>query len=263
MTEKGENLAEGTLISHLLELRDRLVKALIAVVVIFIPSVIFANKLFEVLSKPLLAQLPKGSSLIATSVMSPFMTPFKLAFFVSVFLAMPVVLYQVWSFVAPGLYRKEKKFAIPLLLTSIVLFYVGTFFAYQFVFPVMFKFFANTTPTGVQMMTDISQYLDFALTMFFAFGIAFEVPIVVVLLTLTGMVTVEKLSSARGYVIIGIFVLAAFLTPPDPLSQTLMAIPMWLLYEAGVIMARILNRGRKKDDDDAESDAADSTPDEA
>jgi sec-independent protein translocase protein TatC len=190
--------------------------------------------------------------------MSPFTTPFKLSFMVAVFGAMPVVLGQIWGFVAPGLYRKEKHFAVPLLVSSIVLFYVGVAFAYFLVFPVMFQFFAATTPHGVQMMTDINNYLDFALTMFFAFGVAFEVPIAVVLLAITGLVTVKKLSSARGYVIIGIFVIAAILTPPDALSQTMMALPMWLLYEAGIIFARLMTRGRPKPEDEAGDEAQES-----
>jgi len=184
--------------------------------------------------------------------MSPFTTPFKLSFMVAVFIAMPYVLSQIWGFVAPGLYKNEKRFAVPLLLSSIVLFYGGVAFAYFLVFPVMFQFFAATTPVGVQMMTDINNYLDFALTMFFAFGVAFEVPIAVVLLVITGLVPIEKLTAARGYVIIGIFVIAAILTPPDALSQTLMAVPMWLLYEAGLIFARLMQRiGNKPRDGEA------------
>jgi sec-independent protein translocase protein TatC len=242
MSERPEKLAEGTLISHLLELRNRLVRAFAAVFLIFIPAAIFRNEIFERLARPLLAELPQGSSLIATGVMTPFSTPFKLAFFFALFVAMPWVLYQVWAFVAPGLYKREKRFAVPLLVSSILLFYAGTYFAYKFVFPMAFHFFTASTPEGVQMTPDINSYMDFALTMFFAFGIAFEVPVVVVLLTLTGLVTVDALAKARGYVIIGIFVAAAVLTPPDPLSQILMAIPMWLLYEGGLVMARILNR---------------------
>ena len=169
---------------------------------------------------------------------------------------MPVVLYQVWAFVAPGLYRHEKRFAVPLLLSSVVLFYVGVAFAYFFVFPVMFEFFANTTPTGVRMMTDISSYMDFVLTMFLCFGVAFEVPVVVVLLVLTGMVSVDKLAAARGYVLIGIFVVAALLTPPDAVSQTIMAVPMYLLYEGGLLMARLMNRSRRADEAAAEADDA-------
>jgi sec-independent protein translocase protein TatC len=246
MSEPTENLAEGTLISHLLELRSRLVKAFAAIFVVFIPAFGYRNEIFERLAKPLVAQL-NGGKLIATEVLSSFVAPVKLAFFFAVFVAMPVVLYQLWAFVAPGLYRKEKHFAVPLLVSSILLFYVGAFFAYQFVFPTMFRFLASHGPQSMEMMPDINKYLDFTLTTFFAFGVAFEVPVIVVLLTLTGLVPVEKLSGARGYVVIAIFVVAAILTPPDPLSQIMMAIPMWLLYEAGVIFARILNRKRSAD----------------
>jgi sec-independent protein translocase protein TatC len=245
-SEEPEKLAEGTLISHLLELRDRVLRAFLAVLVGFLPCAFFSNELFTVLAQPLINKLPEGSSLIATSVISPFMTPFKLSFFVGLFLAMPVVLYQLWAFVAPGLYRHEKRFAIPLLVSSVLLFYVGVAFAYFFVFPVMFDFFVNATPDGVKMQTDISSYMDFALTMFLCFGFAFEVPVVVVLLVLTGMVSVEKLAAARGYVLIGIFVLAALLTPPDAISQTVMAVPMYLLYEGGLVMARVMNRMRRE-----------------
>jgi sec-independent protein translocase protein TatC len=245
MSQEPEQLAEGTLISHLLELRDRLLRAFLAVILVFIPLAFFANEVFTFVAQPLIQQLPKGASLIATSVISPFMTPFKLAFFVALFVAMPFVLYQVWAFVAPGLYRHEKKFALPLLVSSIVLFYAGIAFAYFAVFPVMFQFFANTTPTGVTMMTDITSYMDFVLTMFLCFGLAFEVPVVVVLLVLTGLVKVEKLAEIRGYVLIGIFVVAALLTPPDAISQTIMAVPMYLLYEGGLVMARLMNRMRQ------------------
>jgi sec-independent protein translocase protein TatC len=244
MTQEPEQLAEGTLISHLLELRDRLLRAFLAVIVVFIPIAFFANEVFTFVAQPLIEQLPEGASLIATSVISPFMTPFKLAFFVALFVAMPFVLYQVWAFVAPGLYRHEKKFALPLLVSSIFLFYVGIAFAYFAVFPVMFQFFANTTPEGVTMMTDIASYMDFVLTMFLCFGLAFEVPVVVVLLVLTGLVKVEKLAEIRGYVLIGIFVVAALLTPPDAISQTIMAVPMYLLYEGGLAMARLMNTMR-------------------
>lgn len=242
MSEEREQLAEGTLISHLLELRDRVLRAFLSVMLLFLPLAFFANDIFTFVAQPLIAQLPAGSSLIATSVISPFMTPFKLTFFVALFLAMPYVLYQIWAFVAPGLYRREKRFALPLLVSSIVLFYSGVAFAYFVVFPVMFEFFANTTPAGVRMMTDITSYLDFVMTMFLCFGLAFEVPVVVVLLVLTGLAKVEKLAAARGYVLIAIFVVAAFLTPPDAISQTIMAVPMYLLYEGGLLMARLMNR---------------------
>lgn len=246
-----ERLAEGTLISHLLELRDRLLRAVMAIVVIFIPAAIYRNDIFDRLAKPLISQLPEGGTLIATTVTGSFIAPFKLAFFFAIFAAMPWVLYQIWAFVAPGLYKSEKRFAVPLLVSSIVLFYIGIFFAYRFVFPMAFHFLTNSGPSSVKMMTDINNYIDFALRMFLAFGVVFEIPVIVVLLTLTGLVPVEKLSGARGYVIIGIFVVAAILTPPDPLSQCLMAIPMWLLYEGGVLMARVMNRKRQTQDADA------------
>src|SRR6202451_2305597 len=245
MSSEPEKLAEGTLISHLLELRDRLLRALVAVGIAFVPGMYKSNDLFSFVSAPLLAKLPQGGNLIATGVMSPFTTPFKLSFFVALILAMPYIIFQLWSFVAPGLYRKERRFAVPLLVSSIVLFYLGIAFAYYFVFPVMFEFFAHTTPKGVAMMTDINNYLDFVLTMFFCFGLAFEVPVAVVLLVLMGLVRVESLQKNRGYVLIGIFILAALLPPPDAIAQCSLAIPMYLLYEGGILMARLI--GRRKD----------------
>ena len=243
---KNETLAEGTLMSHLLELRDRLMKGLLALLVVFIPCAVFANDLYSFVAQPLLDKLPTGTQLIATGVVTPFMTPFKLAFYVSIFFAMPVLLYQIWAFVAPGLYKREKRFAVPLLVSSVLLFYCGVVFAYFVVFPVMFSYLVGTAPTGVAYMPDIAAYLDFILTMFFAFGVAFEVPVAVVLLVLTGIVKVESLGKNRGYVIIGIFVVAAFLTPPDAISQTIMALPMWLLYEGGLVMARIMQKMRRE-----------------
>ena len=239
-----EPLAEGTLISHLLELRDRLLRALIAIFIVFVPLVFFSNDLFTLVARPLIEKLPEGTSLIATSVVAPFMTPLKLALIAAIFVAMPYVLYQIWGFVAPGLYRREKRFALPLFASSVVLFYVGVAFAYFIVFPLMFGFLTTTTPEGVLMMTDISSYLDFTLLLFFAFGIAFEVPIAVVLLASTGLVKVETLQKNRGYVLLGIFVVAAFLTPPDAISQSFMAVPMYILYELGILFARYLARNR-------------------
>jgi len=252
MSEEPEKLVEGTLISHLLELRDRLIRAIVAVALAFLPCMFYSNQIFTFVATPLKEKLPKGTQLIATTVMSPFTTPFKLSLFVAVFFAMPFIIYQLWAFVAPGLYRHEKRFAVPLLVSSILLFYVGVVFAYFFVFPVMFQFFAATTPHGVAMMTDISAYLDFVLTMFLAFGAAFEVPIAVVLLVLTGVVKLEKLKENRGYVLIGIFIVAALLTPPDAVSQCIMAIPMYLLYEGGLLMARILSKMRRETSDSKE-----------
>jgi len=247
MSADPEKLAEATLISHLLELRDRLIKALMGVGLIFLPCMMYANDIFSYVSQPLQEKLPKGASLIATSVMSPFTTPFKLSFFIAAFIAMPWILYQLWAFVAPGLYRNEKRFAVPLLVSAILLFYVGVTFAYFFVFPVMFSFFASTTPKGVSMMTDINSYLDFVLVMFFAFGAAFEVPVAVVLLVITGIVKLQKLRENRGYVLLGIFIFAAMLTPPDAVSQSILAVPMYLLYEGGLLMARILQHMKSKE----------------
>jgi sec-independent protein translocase protein TatC len=248
-----EKLAEGSLISHLLELRDRLLRALAATLVIAVPCLYFANDIFAWLSAPVLAQLPQDATLIATSVIAPFMTPFKLGLLAAIFFAMPVILYQVWAFVAPGLYRHERRFALPLFISSVFLFYAGATFAYFIVFPLAFQFFVGTTPEGVRMMTDMTQYMDFAVLMFFAFGIAFEIPVATVLLVRTGLVRRETLAKNRGYVILGIFIVAAFLTPPDPISQTMMAIPMYLLYEAGVLMSRVLVRAQPPD---PEGDAA-------
>lgn len=255
MSEESEKLAEGTLISHLLELRDRMLRAMLAVFIVFVPCAVFSDEIFTIAAQPLIDKLPAGASLIATGVTSTFTTPFKLAFFVALFIAIPYVLYQIWAFVAPGLYRNEKRFASPLLFSSIVLFYAGVVFAYFAVFPVMFEFFTATTPQGVMMMTDINEYMNFMLTMFLCFGIAFEMPIAVVLLVMTGMMSVEKLARARGYVVIGIFVIAAFLTPPDAISQSIMAIPMYLLYECGLLMARMVRRSRPPEETAEEAEA--------
>ncbi len=244
-----EGLAESTLLSHLLELRDRLLRAMIATLVIALPCLYFANDIFSWLSAPLRNQLPEGATLIATSVVAPFMTPFKLALLAAIFFAMPVILYQIWAFVAPGLYRHERRFALPLFVSSVVLFYGGAAFAYFIVFPLVFQFFVMTTPAGVQMMTDMTEYMDFAVLLFFAFGLAFEIPVATVLLVRTGLVKREALTKNRGYVLLGIFIIAAFLTPPDPVSQTMMALPMYVLYEAGILMTRVLVRAKPPDPD--------------
>jgi sec-independent protein translocase protein TatC len=243
--QSDEKLPEGTLISHLLELRNRLIRALIAFVIVLIPCAIESNELFELIARPIQHKLPAGAHLIATGVIAPFMTPFKLSMYVALFIAMPYVLYQVWAFVAPGLYRHEKRFAVPLLVSSIFLFYAGIAFAYFAVFPVVFGFMVTTTPKGIVMMTDISQYLDFVMRMFLAFGVAFEAPVAVVLLVTTGLVSLEKLKSNRGYVIIAIFVAAAALAPPDSISMLIMAVPMCGLYEAGLIFAGIAMKSRR------------------
>jgi sec-independent protein translocase protein TatC len=238
--QKEEVLEEATLISHLVELRSRLLKATLAVLAVFICLVPFAQKIFTMVADPLMAKLPEGSTMIATQVASPFLTPFKTTLFVALFFAMPVVIYQVWAFVAPGLYRKEKRFAIPLVVSSIVLFYCGIAFAYWVVFPLMFAFFSSVTPEGVAMMTDIASYLDFILTIFFAFGIAFEVPIATVMLVATGLTNPESLKRKRPFVFLGAFIIGMLLTPPDVISQTLLAVPIYVLYEAGIVMSRLM-----------------------
>lgn len=244
--EEREQLAEGTLISHLVELRDRLLRAVIAIGVLFVPCAIFSNELFTLIATPLMEKMPSGTSMIATSVVSPFMAPLKLSLFVALFAAMPYVLYQAWAFVAPGLYKHEKSFAVPLVISSIVLFYTGAVFAHFVVFPLMFAFLTATAPTGVQIMTDMSNYLDFVLLLYFAFGVAFEIPVATVLLALTGLVKVDAMASNRGYVLLGIFIVAAFLTPPDAISQSAMAVPMYLLYEVGIVMSRIMLKKRRE-----------------
>jgi sec-independent protein translocase protein TatC len=242
--QQSEMLAEGSLISHLVELRDRLLHAVIAVGVMFVPCAIWSQKLFTLIAEPLIRKLPAGATMIATNPIATFMAPLKLAILTALFLAIPVVLYQIWSFVAPGLYRHEKRFAIPLLVSSVILFYAGASFAYFVVFPLMFQFLIGTTPEGVAVMTDMSEYLDFVVFLFFAFGAAFEIPVATVLLAASGLVKVETMTKNRGYVVIGIFVVAAFLTPPDALSQCFMAVPMYFLYEFGIVMSRVLLKER-------------------
>jgi len=243
--EEEEALQEATLLSHLVELRGRLLKIAAAVVFVFVLLLPWSRKIFALVSEPLRDVLP-GNTMIATAVASPLLTPFKLTFFVALFIAMPIVLYQVWAFVAPGLYKKEKRFAMPLLASSIVLFYLGIAFAYFVVFPLMFNFFTAVAPEGVEVQTDISQFLDFITTIVFAFGIAFEVPIATVLITWTGLTTPEKLGKARPYVFLSAFVVGMILTPPDIISQTLLAIPVYLLYELGILMARMFSVREKE-----------------
>jgi sec-independent protein translocase protein TatC len=248
MTEpdRTKDLGEGTLLSHLVELRNRLLKMVIAVLVIFVCLVPFADGLFTVVAEPLMAQLPAGTSMIATQVASPFLTPFKLSLAVAVFLAMPFLLYQMWAFVAPGLYKQERRLMLPLMASSIVLFYSGVAFAYYVVFPLMFAFFTAVAPSGVTVMTDIAAYLDFVLALFFAFGLAFEVPVATVLAVWAGFTTPAKLAKKRPYVLLGSFVLGMLLTPPDIISQTLLAVPVYILFEGGIILARIMVPGHKE-----------------
>ena len=238
----AESDTEQSLIGHLVELRARLLRAVLAVLAVFLALLPFANRIYTLLAEPLRAKLPAGTQMVAIDVASPFLTPIKLALFVAPILAMPVVLYQLWAFVAPGLYRHEQKLARPLLASAVLLFYTGCAFAYFLVLPTVFGFLTGITPEGVAMMTDISRYLDFVLVLFLAFGFSFEVPVAVVILALLGWVSVEQLRAARSYVIVGAFVVAAVITPPDVVSQLLLAIPMCLLYEIGVLVARSIVR---------------------
>jgi len=243
---KNSGLGEGTLLSHLMELRNRLLKMVVTVLVIFVCLVPFADTLFTLVAEPLMARLPEGTSMIATQVASPFLTPFKLSLAIAVFLAMPMLLYQGWAFVAPGLYKHERRLMVPLMVSSVVLFYAGVAFAYYVVFPLMFAFFTTVAPSGVAVMTDISAYLDFVLALFFAFGFAFEVPVATVLAVWAGFTTPAKLGKKRPYVLLSAFVLGMLLTPPDIISQTLLAVPVYILFEAGIIMARLMVPGHRE-----------------
>ncbi|HMM68534.1 MAG TPA: twin-arginine translocase subunit TatC [Dokdonella sp.] len=234
--------AEQSFLSHLIELRSRLLKAVAAVLIILIALIPVANKLYAWLAKPLLAHLPAGGAMIATDVASPFFTPLKLAFFAALFLAMPFILYQLWSFVSPGLYKHERRLAVPLLASSVLLFYLGCAFAYFLVLPAVFTFITSVAPAGVAVMPDISRFLDFALVLFLAFGFCFEVPVALVILVAIGVTTPDQLVRSRPYTIVGAFVIAAVLTPPDVISQLLLAIPMCLLYEVGILAARFVSR---------------------
>lgn len=238
------NLPQAPLIEHLIELRTRLLRSIIAVVVIFLALYSFSNSIYAFVADPLVRMMPVGTTMIATDVTSPFLAPFKLTLMVAVFIAVPFVLYQIWAFVAPGLYKHEKKVAIPLLLSSVVLFYVGVAFAYYVVFPLLFHFFTSTAPDNVKVMTDINAYLSFVLKLFMAFGLAFEVPVATVLLVMTGVVSVEKLKKQRGYVVIGCFVIGMLFTPPDIMSQCLLAFPMWMLFEAGLLCSHFIKHPR-------------------
>lgn len=226
------------LISHLLELRDRLLRVILLVIVIFLGLIYFANDLYVLLAEPLMSNLPQGTQMIATDVASPFFTPIKLTLVLSVFLAMPYCLSQTWAFIAPGLYQHERRLVMPLVFSSAILFYAGMAFAYFVVFPLAFAFLTSVAPDGVTVATDINSYLDFVLKLFFAFGLAFEIPIATVLLCWAGITTPEKLKASRSYVIVGVFVIGMLMTPPDVISQTLLALPMWLLFELGLLFSR-------------------------
>lgn len=248
---------EQPFMSHLVEMRDRLLRVVLVVLVFFLALFPFANTLYTELAKPLMAQLPEGTSMIATEVASPFLTPFKLVLFLALFLAMPYVLYQAWGFVAPGLYRHERKLVYPLMISSSLLFYLGVAFAYFVVFPLIFAFFTSTAPEGVAVMTDIGSYLDFVLKLFFAFGIAFEVPVAIILLVWLEMTTPEDLGSKRPYVIVGAFIVGMLLTPPDAISQTLLAVPVWLLFEFGIVMSRVFLRFKREGEAEMEAEEGD------
>ena len=238
MTNQFDPEVEQPFISHLIELRDRLLRVILCVLLIFIGTASYANEIYHYLSEPLLRHMPANSTMIAIDVASPFFTPIKLALVVAIFISVPYILFEFWGFVAPGLYRHEKLMVLPLLMASTVLFFAGVAFAYYVVFPLVFGFLTATAPTGVSVMTDITTYLDFVLTMFFAFGISFEVPIFTIVLVWTGITTPQSLADKRPYVIVGVFVIAMFLTPPDALSQSLLAIPMWMLFESGLLFSR-------------------------
>ncbi len=242
-----------TLLSHLVELRGRLLRSVVVVVVIFAGLFSFANRLYSWLALPLVSRLPEGTQMVAIDVVTPFLTPLKLAFFVAIFVAMPYLIYQAWAFVAPGLYRHERRMATPLLVSAIVLFYVGCAFAYFVVMPLVFGFLTATVPDGVSMMTDIAKYLDFVLLMFLVFGLCFEIPVATVILVVLGVTTPEQLKASRSYVIVGAFVIAAIVTPPDALSQILLAVPMCILFEIGLIAARSVAQRKAKEDAAASS----------
>ncbi len=247
MSQRPDSDQEMPLISHLTELRTRLLRIVAAILLLFAGLFYFSQDIYALVAAPLRAYLPEGATMIATGVASPFLTPFKLTMMVALFLSMPIILHQIWGFIAPGLYKHEKRIAVPLLVSSILLFYAGMAFAYFVVFPIMFGFFASVTPEGVEMMTDIGQYLDFVLTLFFAFGVAFEIPIATFLLIWVGIVDVETLRKSRPYVIVGCFVVGMLLTPPDVFSQTLLAVPMWMLFEVGLLCGSMVKRRDDKE----------------
>ncbi|MGH8114615.1 MAG: twin-arginine translocase subunit TatC [Rhodanobacteraceae bacterium] len=246
-TDSGFDLEQG-IFSHLLELRSRLIKAIACVVVVLVCLIPFANRLYTWLAEPLVKRLPHGAHLIATQVASPFITPLKLAFYIALFVSMPVIVYQLWAFVSPGLYRHEKRLARPLLIAAVVLFYCGCAFAYFLVLPAAFRFLTAVTPQGVEMMTDITHYLDFVMMVFFAFGLCFEIPVIQVILAAVGVVNLQRLKSWRRYAIVVAAAVAAAVTPPDITSMLLLLIPMTLLYELGIIAVRVLVKPRSAED---------------
>jgi len=256
MTANNAETAEAPeqpLLAHLLELRDRLLRTVLVIAAIFVCLFPFANEIYVLVAEPLMSQLPEGTSMIATEVASPFLTPFKLSLLAAVFIAIPFILYQFWAFIAPALYKNERSLVLPLVVSSALLFYLGVTFAYFVVFPLIFAFLTSVAPDGVAVMTDISHYLDFVITLFFAFGFAFEVPIATILVVWMGVVTPDELLSKRPYIIVGAFVIGMFLTPPDVISQTLLAFPMWILFEIGVFFSRSFVREREDEEEDMDS----------
>ena len=244
--------ASQPFISHLIELRNRLLKVVVFVIVVFLGLSVYANQIYSILAVPLMKHLPKNSTMIAIDVASPFFTPFKLALVVAVFISIPVIFYQFWAFVAPGLYKRERRMILPLLVASTLLFFLGVAFAYFVVFPLIFGFLTAAAPEGVAVMTDITKYLDFVLTLFFAFGVCFEVPIFTIVLVWTCLVTPAALAEKRPYVIVAAFIIGAVLTPPDAISQTLLALPMWMLFELGLLCSRLFVHKGSGDDDGAD-----------
>lgn len=252
MTVTNTNLddpeLEQSFISHLIELRNRLLRVVLSVLLIFLGLSFYANEIYSFVAEPLMRFLPENNSMIAIDVISPFLTPFKLAFVVAIFINMPVILYQFWIFIAPGLYQHERRMILPLLIASTSLFYLGATFAYFVVFPLVFEFLSMSTLVGVEVMTDIAKYLDFVLTFFFAFGLSFQVPIVTIVLVWMGIATPKSLAEKRPYVIVGAFVVGMFLTPPDAISQTLLAIPIWMLFEVGLLFSRPFAKSHSTED---------------
>lgn len=249
-----EDQKEQTLMDHLIELRDRLLHMVLAILIVFVALFSFSEDIFTIAAQPLLGLMPEGTSMIATGVTSPFLVPFKLVLLLSVLLTIPYILHQIWAFIAPGLYRHEKRMATPILISSVVLFYCGVAFAYFVIFPILFGFFIGIAPEGVAVMTDIGQYLDFIIAIFLAFGIAFEVPVATFLLIAAGVTSADKLAGKRPYIIIGAFVIGMLLTPPDVISQSLLAIPIWLLFELGLIASRIFLKDRSEENVIMEND---------
>jgi sec-independent protein translocase protein TatC len=246
--ELPENTAELSLIGHLIELRNRIIKSITAILVIFLSLFYFSNDIYTFVAAPLVAVLPENTGMIAIDPTSPFFAPFKLTFYVSLFVAAPYILYQLWSFIAPGLYKNEKKIAIPLFISSVLLFYAGIAFAYYVLFSIVFAFFIQVAPEGIAVAPDISRFLSFALRIFFAFGFAFEIPVAVVLLIWAGVVEPDDLASKRPYVVVSCFVIAMLLTPPDPFTQSILAIPMWILFELGIFLGRFIQKRKQTEE---------------